>query len=90
MYQLYYYPRTVALIVHWLLIELDLEHELQLLDFAKKEQKSAEYLKINPNGLVPTLVIDGTPMTEAAAISLYLADSHAYGKLSPTIESDKA
>jgi glutathione S-transferase len=40
---------------------------------AKQELRKPEYLAINPEGKVPTLVIDGRPLTEVAAILFYLA-----------------
>jgi glutathione S-transferase len=83
MIRLYSAPSTAGLVVHWLLIELGLPHTLTLLDLAKQEQKSAEYLKINPAGVVPTLVVDGRPICEAAAIAMHLADAHPAMGLAP-------
>lgn len=83
MYKLYYSPGAASLVVHWVLIELGLQHELVKLDFDKKEQKAPEYLALNPSGVVPTLLIDGKPMCEAAAIVMYLADAHPDAGLSP-------
>lgn len=80
---LYGSPSTASLVVHWLLIELDLPHQLHQLDFAKREQKSPTYLQINPQGRVPTLVIDGQVLTEAAAIILHLADLYPRAGLAP-------
>ena len=80
---LYYSPSTASLVVHWLLIELDVPHTLHLLDFDKREHKSPEYLKINPAGVVPALVIDGQVITEAAAIVMHLADLHPLARLAP-------
>jgi glutathione S-transferase len=74
---------TASLVVHWLLIELEVPHTLRLLDFDKQEQKSAEYLKLNPAGVVPTLVQDGQTLTEAPAIVMHLADSHPAAELAP-------
>jgi glutathione S-transferase len=82
---LYHSPSTAAFVVHWLLIELDLPHQLRSLDFDKREQKSPEYLKLNPAGVVPTLVIDGRPLCEAAAIAMHLGDVHAARDLAPAI-----
>lgn len=82
---LYGSTSTAALVVHWLLIELGIEHELVLLDFDAREHKSAEYLALNPAGVVPTLLIDGLVMTEAAAIALYLADRHPDAGLLPAL-----
>ena len=80
---LYGSPSTAALVVHWLLIELDIEHELHLLDFDRREQKSPEYLAINPAGRVPTLLIDGQVLTESAAIAMQLADLYPQAGLAP-------
>jgi glutathione S-transferase len=80
---LHYSPGAASLLVHWLLIELDLPHELREVDFSAREQKSADYLALNPSGVVPTLVLDGKPMSEAAAIAMYLADRHPEAGLAP-------
>lgn len=50
---LYGSPSTASLVVHWLLIELGLEHDLVLLDFGTREHKSADYLALNPAGCRP-------------------------------------
>jgi len=80
---LYYSPSTAALVVHWLLIELDVPHALRALDFEQREHKSSEYLALNPAGVVPTLVLDGQVLTEAAAIVMHLADRHPAAGLAP-------
>jgi glutathione S-transferase len=77
MYTLYWSPGAASLAVHLFLLEARLPHEARKLDFEAREQKSAEYLKLNPNGLVPTLVVDGEPMYESVALLLYLADRHS-------------
>jgi glutathione S-transferase len=84
MMTLYYSPGAASLVVHWLLIELGEPHELRLLDFEAREQKSAEYLKLNPSGVVPTLVVDGVPLAEAGALVMHLADLHPEAALAPT------
>ena len=84
---LYYSPGTASLVVHWLLIELGVPHALHKLDFDKREQKSPEYLAINPAGVVPALVQDGQVLTEAAAIVLHLADTHPQAGLAPAVGS---
>jgi glutathione S-transferase len=80
---LYYSPGAASLLVHWLLIEFGLPHELRLVDTAAKMQKSPEYLALNPNGVVPTLVLDGTPHYEAAALAMLLAERHPDAGLAP-------
>ncbi len=86
---LYYAPGAASLLVHWLLIELDHPHELALVDTAAKAQKSADYLALNPNGVVPTLVIDGKPQYEAAALAMLLAERHPQAGLSPAFDDPR-
>ena len=88
MYTLYYAPGAASLLVHWLLLETGQLHQLRLVDTGKGEQKTPQYLALNPNGVVPTLLIDGAPMLEAAAIAVYLADRHADAGLAPGHGSD--
>ena len=82
---LYGSPSTASLVVHWLLIELGVAHELRMLDFDRNEQKSPEYLAINPQGRVPALLVDGQVLTESAAIAMHLADLHPETKLAPAV-----
>lgn len=83
MYQLYFSPGAASLCVHQLLIELGVPHELKALDLQSGAQKQAEYLALNPNGVVPTLIVDGQPMFECAALMLFLADQHPQAGLAP-------
>jgi glutathione S-transferase len=87
MITLYSSPGTAGLVVHWLLIELGVPHELRMLDFEKKEHKTPEYLAINPNGVVPTVVIDGKAIFESPAIAMHLADSYPAANLAPPVGS---
>jgi glutathione S-transferase len=80
-------PGTAGLVVHWLLIELGVPHEVRMLDFDKREHKAPEYLAINPNGVVPTLVIDGQPIFESPAIAMHLADTYPEARLAPPMGS---
>lgn len=86
---LYYAPGAASLLVHWLLIELDHPHQLRLVDTAAMAQKSAEYLALNPNGVVPTLVIDGKPHYEAAALAMLLAERHPQAGLAPAFDDPR-
>ena len=83
MYELYYAPGTASLAIHWMLIELNAAFELVLVDLKTNQQKSPEYLRINPNGRVPTLVVDGQPHFECAALLMLLAESHPDRGLQP-------
>jgi glutathione S-transferase len=73
----YQAPMSSASPVAWALAELGVLHESVRVDLAAKDQRKPEFLALNPNGKVPTLVVDGTPMFEALAIMMWL--SHRYG-----------
>jgi glutathione S-transferase len=49
--------------------------ELRMLKLHKGEQRAPEYLALNPDGVVPTLLVDGTPITQIVSICDYL-DRH--------------
>ncbi|HBK45306.1 MAG TPA: glutathione S-transferase [Xanthomonadaceae bacterium] len=80
---LYHAPNTACLVVHWLLIELGVPHVLHALDLEQRQQKSAQYLQVNPAGVVPALLLDGQVLTEAAAIAMHLAELHPQAGLAP-------
>lgn len=73
-------PFSSAMQIAVVLGELDLPHETVVLDLKKGESRKPEVLALNPNGKVPTLVVDGTPMFEALAIAQYLADRHGVAR----------
>lgn len=83
MYKLYFSPGTASLCVHQALLELGVAHELVALDLNAGAQKQTEYLALNPNGVVPTLIVDGRPYYEAAALLLLLAERHPGAGLAP-------
>jgi glutathione S-transferase len=88
-YKLYYYPGNANLAPHMLLEELGVNYELVLVDRETNAQKSPEYLKLNPNGRVPTLIDGELVLYEAAAICLHLVDRHPEAGLAPAVGSDK-
>ncbi len=59
--------------VHIALHEIGAAFESRFISLARKENREPGYLAINPEGKVPTLLIDGRPLTEVAAILFYLA-----------------
>ncbi len=85
MYTLYWSPGSASLCVHWMLIELGESHELVKVDLDAGENRKPEYLRVNPSGLVPTLVVDGVPLTESAALLLLLAERHPQSGFAPLI-----
>lgn len=80
---LYYAPGAASLVVHWVLLELELPHALELVDIKAGAQKRPEFIALNPNGVVPALVIDGKPHYEATALITHLAETHPEHGLAP-------
>jgi glutathione S-transferase len=87
MLQLHYFPGNASMTPHLVLEELGGPFELKLVDRASNAHKSAEYLKLNPNGLIPVLVDGDLVLYETAAIVLHLVDSHPAAGLAPAIGS---
>src|SRR5258708_17950446 len=85
MYQLHYFPANANAAPHMLLEEIGVKYDLVLVDRAKNAQKSRAYLKINPNGRIPTLVDGELVLSEAAAIVLHLVDQHPEAGLAPKV-----
>jgi glutathione S-transferase len=84
---LYHHPFTRAASSVWALEEAGVDYDLRFVDIMAGEHKQPELLALNPMGKLPTLVDDGTVVTEVAAIGLYLADRYAAGKLAPPLSS---
>jgi glutathione S-transferase len=60
-----------------------------LVDRNANAHKSADYLKLNPNGQIPVLVDGDLVLYESAAICLYLADKHPAARLAPPLQSNE-
>ena len=89
MVKLYGPKRGSAARCHVLAKEIGLEYEAISIDLGKGEQNSPEYLKLNPNGKVPSLVDGDFVLWESAAINNYLASRYKPELLGDSIE-DKA
>ncbi|MCY0386274.1 glutathione S-transferase family protein [Robbsia sp. Bb-Pol-6] len=82
-YVLYYSPGAASMAVHWMLIELGVPFEARLIDIDTGAQKTDDYRRLNPAGRVPTLVVDGVPHGESAALLMLLAERHPDAALAP-------
>ena len=81
-------PMSSACPVDHAMLELDVPHERVVHDFQAGTQRKPEFLALNPNGKVPTMVVDGTPMFEALAILQWLGDRYGVArKLWPAADS---
>lgn len=70
---LYHAPiSTCSQKVRLVLAEKELEWDGLSINFSKADHLTPEYLKLNPNGVVPTLVHDGDPIIESSVITEYL------------------
>jgi glutathione S-transferase len=85
----YHNPQSRGRIAHWMLEEVNAPYEIKVVDFEKKEHKSADFLAINPMGKIPAIVHRGTVVTECAAICAYLADAFPAAGLAPATDDPK-
>lgn len=81
--KLYSAPGTCATAIHIALEWIGKPYEVEHLDM--KQMKKPDYLKLNPSGVVPTLVIDDQPYLEASAILLHLTDTNPDVNLGPQV-----
>jgi glutathione S-transferase len=81
--KLYFNPKSRATIAKWMLDECGAQYEIVPIDLEKQEQKSPEFLAINPAGKLPALVDGDTRLFENAAIGLYLGDKFAAANVAP-------
>jgi glutathione S-transferase len=79
----YYAPQTVAVASHIALEEACAEYEHRKLDFSIAEQRSHEYLQINPKGRVPSLETGEGIISETPAILVYIAQTFPKAQLAP-------
>lgn len=76
----YYAPQSNATRIFTSLVELGIPYETVKVDLRAGEQRKPEFLALNPNGKVPTIVIDGTPMFESVAIQIALGERYGVEK----------
>jgi glutathione S-transferase len=89
MLTLYFAPGASSMAPHIALHEIGAPFDGRPISLARKEARSPEYLAVNPEGKVPTLVIDGRPLTEVAAILFYLARRYPEAGLLPVSDIEQ-
>lgn len=89
--KLFYTPGACSLSPHMVLCEAGIHFELEKVDLAtKKTEHGEDYLKINPKGQIPALLLDnGNLLTEGVAIIQYIADHVPAKHLMPPTDSFK-
>lgn len=84
MYTLYHQDGTRSTAALLALEEGGLEYEVRQVDISSGRHRDAEFLALNPRGLIPVLITEtGEVIGETAAIMLYLADRHRLTDLAP-------
>ena len=82
---LYHAAPSRSSITRWMLEETGEPYDIHLLSLSKGDNRTPEYLAVNPMGKVPALKHGDTVITEAAAICAYLADEFPRAKLNVPI-----
>jgi glutathione S-transferase len=88
MLTLYFAPGSSSFAVHIALHEIGVPFEGRPMSFTRNDMRAPEYLALNPEGKVPTLLIDGRALTEVAAILYYLAKRFPDAELLPRDDSE--
>lgn len=81
---LYYAPIACSLAPYVTLTEAGADFEVSKINLKKGQQKSPEYMKVNPKHKVPLLVVDGMPLSENVAIQLWIARNYPDAQLLPS------
>jgi len=80
---LYFAPGASSMAPHIALNEIGAPFEPRPVSFSRGETRQAPFLAVNPEGKVPTLLVDGRPLTEVAGILYYLARAFPAARLMP-------
>ncbi|MBI3756611.1 MAG: glutathione S-transferase family protein [Deltaproteobacteria bacterium] len=91
MIRLYDFPQSpYCQKVRLVLAEKDLSYEKTFVDLMKNEQKSPEFLRLNPYGKVPVLIDDGEAIYDSTVINEYLEDEYPHPPLMPEASGERA
>jgi len=91
MYKLFWAKSMGSMAPEVLFEEIGADYEKVAVDIEGEENRSAEFLAVNPMGQIPALVLpDGTLMTESAAMVLHICDRHPDAKLAPPAGSPES
>ncbi|WP_309084546.1 glutathione S-transferase family protein [Chelativorans sp.] len=85
MLKFYHAPWSRSSAIFWLLEELGVDYQMELVDIRGDGGAPEEYRRIQPNKKVPAIEHDGVVITERAAISIYLGDAFPEAGLAPAI-----
>jgi len=85
---LYYAPFACSLVPLITLHEAAAQFEVLPISLKKGQQRTPEYLRINPKGKVPALDVDGELITENPAILSFIASAYPAARLLPTDPQD--
>lgn len=77
-------PGACPIVPYVLLTEAGADFDTLNINIAKGENYSPEYLRLNPKGKVPALLIDGEVLTENVAIQIWIDSQFPHAKLMPT------
>lgn len=88
--KLYYAPGACSLASHIALEEVGVPYDTQKMNLAEGDQKKPEYLRLNPRGRVPTLVLDDQVLTENVGIMTYFGGGYPQAGIWPKKTWDQA
>jgi glutathione S-transferase len=81
--KLFFAPGSSSMAVHIALHEIGAPFDSHPMSFHRKDMRQPQFLAINPAGKVPTLLVDGRPLTEVAGCLFYLARRFPEARLLP-------
>ena len=91
MIKLYDFPRSpYCQKVRLVVAEKDLSYEKIFVDLTKNEQKSPDFLRLNPYGKVPVLLDEDEVIYDSTVINEYLEDEYPHPPLMPEQSSERA